>query len=152
MTDAGSEPDRGTSGSVRHRDAIFPLLVIQPGAFHPYGTPGYVADMLSMGLRPVDLTRGAIDEITGWQVRMERGRVAELTRRGTAAWWRADATTGGVDVEWRKAAKARRQMVLLVLPPGRPAGEQDDITGQMLRACSEGVASGGVIPVRGTFF
>ncbi|YCK35245.1 nuclear transport factor 2 family protein [Actinomadura sp. ATCC 39365] len=27
------------------------------------------------GLRPVDLTRGAIDEITGWQVRMERGRV-----------------------------------------------------------------------------
>ncbi|MGW4412649.1 hypothetical protein ACWEJ6_52275 [Nonomuraea sp. NPDC004702] len=105
-----------------------------------------------MGLRPVDLTRGGIDEITGWQVRMERGRVTELTRRGAAAWWRADTTTGGVDVEWRKAAKARRQTVLLVLPPGWFAGDQDDITGQMLRACSEGVAFGGLIPVRGTIF
>ncbi|MEU1390042.1 MULTISPECIES: hypothetical protein [unclassified Nonomuraea] len=81
--------------------------------------------------------RGGIDEITGWQVRMERGRVAELTRRGAAAWWRADATTGGVDIEWRKAAKARRQAVLLVLPPLRLTDDQSDLSGRMMQACAD---------------
>ncbi|MGW4412648.1 hypothetical protein ACWEJ6_52270 [Nonomuraea sp. NPDC004702] len=45
-TDPGRESDWFTSSRVRHRNTVFPLLVIQPGAIHPYGTPGHVADML----------------------------------------------------------------------------------------------------------
>ncbi|MEU8147630.1 hypothetical protein [Nonomuraea sp. NPDC048901] len=149
---AGREPDWFASSRVRHHSTIYPLLIIQPGQLHPYGTLGHVADMLTMGLRPVDLTRDRIEEVAGWQVRMERGRVAEITRRGAGAWWRADAATGNVDVEWKKAGKARRQAVLLVLPPGWLTDDQRDPAELMLRACAEGATYGGLIPVRGSFF
>ncbi|MFF0249960.1 hypothetical protein [Streptosporangium sandarakinum] len=150
--DITREPDWFTFSRVRHQGAVYPLLVIQPGRFHPYGMSGHLADMLSMGLRRVDLMRDRIEEITGWQVRMERGRVAEITRRGAGAWWRADAATGDVDVEWKKAGKARRQVVLLVLPPGWLTDDQGDPTELMLRACAERAAYGGLVAVRGTFF
>ncbi|MEU7828493.1 MULTISPECIES: hypothetical protein [unclassified Nonomuraea] len=73
--DAGREPDWFTSSRVRHHNVIYPLLVVQPGQPHPYGAPGHVADMLTMGLRPVELTRERIDEVAGWQVRVAAGQL-----------------------------------------------------------------------------
>ncbi|MCA2225866.1 hypothetical protein [Nonomuraea aurantiaca] len=44
---AGREPDWFTSSRVRHHSTIYPLLVIQPGRLHPYGTLGH-------GWRPIE--------------------------------------------------------------------------------------------------
>ncbi len=64
-------------------DGIHPLVVIQPGRPHPYGLQGHLAELLSYGVGPVDLS-GAIPppRLTGWRMRCEHGRLTAPMRRG----------------------------------------------------------------------
>ncbi|MFC5183578.1 hypothetical protein EBO15_16560 [Actinomadura harenae] len=112
------QADWFTFSRVRLGRAVHPLLVVQPGQPNAHGSAGHYADMLSMGLRPVDLHRGRVEDVEAWTVHMDRGRIARITRRGAGAWWVADAGTGIVDGQWRAVGRSRRVVVLLVLPPG----------------------------------
>ncbi|MEV4254070.1 hypothetical protein AB0J52_13005 [Spirillospora sp. NPDC049652] len=60
--------------------------------------------------------------------------------------------TGIVDGQWRTVGKSRRAAVLVVLPPGWLTDQHlDDPSERMLQACTEQVATGGLMQLRGTF-
>lgn len=140
-----------TLGSVVQlpRRGIVPLLVIQPGEPHEHGLDGHMADLLSMGLKPVALDGRPIAEVPTWQVRVDRGRLTALTRSGAGTWYRQD---GGhpMSEEWRKAARKQRAALVIVLPAGTITDDGTDQRSALARAAEQGRALGGLMSIRGT--
>lgn len=135
------------------RGRIYPLLVVQPGSAHPHGLAGWRADLLSEGLRPVDLTgREEIPDAPYWQLRLERGRLTSITRSGAGQWYHQP---GGhpTPSEWRQAAreqKGERQALLVLVPHATFADDGSDHRGALAEAADAGLALGGMVRVRGS--
>ncbi|GAA1613383.1 hypothetical protein GCM10009733_006840 [Nonomuraea maheshkhaliensis] len=143
------EADYTLFSLARLTDSIHPLVVIQPGRPHPYGLQGHLAEMLSYGLGPVDLS-GDIPppRLADWQMRCDRGRLSALTRRGAGTWYR-QADGHPTPGEWRKAARAQRQALVLVLAPGTVADDGTDHR-QALATVPDGHLLGGLMAITGT--
>jgi hypothetical protein len=125
-------------------------VLFHPGAPYPHGLLGHLADRLSEGLPPLDLTgAAAAEDLPGWTVHVSRGRVAAISLgRGAGVWW---ASPGGCATfrDWRRAAQERRRVLLGVLPPDEePAGSSD--TTVLGRAIREGLVLGGVAALSGS--
>ena len=129
---------------------IFPLLVVQPGEPHEHGLDGWRADLLSYGLKPVDLNNPDPAVVPEWQARLERGRLTAITRSGAGTWYEQ---AGGHPTpgEWRQAARRTRSVLLLVVPAGTIDPDADpDGRASLARAAQAGNVLGGVVPVRGS--
>lgn len=133
---------------------VYPLLVIEPGTPHPHGADGHHTDLLSAGLHPVDLSSPVAPDLPGWQLRLNGGRLAAITRSGAGAWYRSEPghPTPGM---WRTRAREQRAALLLVVPPGTlgtgiVAGAEEERKAALARAAAAGRVLGGVLPVRGT--
>jgi hypothetical protein len=128
---------------------VCPMVVIQPGEPHEHGTDGHLADMLSIGLKPVDLSGKQPPAELPFQARMDAGRLASITRSGAGTWWEQSggAATPG---DWRKAARAKRVVLLVVVPAGSLKDTETDSRPALVRAASAGHVLGGLAQVRGS--
>lgn len=147
---AGGQEDFTMFSLVRLPAGIHPLLVIQPGRPHEHGLRAHLAELTSQGLRPVALDGSAApEEVAGWQIRTERGRLTALTRSGAGAWYRQE---GGYPLpgDWRKAARRRRAALVVVLPAGTLTDDGTDQRAALAAAARDGLALGGVMSIRGT--
>ncbi|MFD4320502.1 hypothetical protein [Streptomyces sp. NPDC058548] len=129
---------------------MVPLVLVEPGEPDEYGIEGYLAARLSEGFKPVDLSGGQpFPVLDGWHLRCERGRLVSVMRAGGGAWYRQEggyATPG----EWRRAAR-QRTALFLVVPAGTVGERQgDDWLAAVSRAAGAGHVLGGVVAVRGT--
>lgn len=131
-------------------DCQHPMLVVQPGQPHEHGLDGWRADLLSYGLKPVDLNSPDPATVVEWQVRLERGRLTAITRSGAGSRYEQ---AGGHPTpgEWRQAARRTRSVLLLVVPAGTvdPTADPDG-RASLARAGQAGNVLGGVVPVRGS--
>lgn len=127
-----------------------PLVVIQPGRPHEHGVAGHLADLVSQGLQPVDLSgQQPPAELPAWQLRTERGRLTAVTRSGAGAWYRQDGghPTPG---EWRQAARKKRAALVLVVPAGTFPDDGTDHRAELAAAAAAGHVLGGLMSIRGT--
>ncbi|TGN72236.1 hypothetical protein E5083_30330 [Streptomyces bauhiniae] len=127
-----------------------PLVLIEPGEPDAYGAEGWLAARLSEGFKPVDLSgQQPFPKLDGWSLRCDGGRLVSVMTASTGAWYRQEggyATPG----EWRKAAR-QRSALLLVVPSGSVGERQGDQWLEAVsRAAGAGHLLGGLVAVRGT--
>ncbi|MYS36372.1 hypothetical protein K388_07170 [Streptomyces sp. KhCrAH-43] len=129
---------------------IVPLVLVEPGEPDAYGAEGWLAARLSEGFKPVDLSgQEPFPKLNGWSLRCDRGRLVSVMTASTGAWYRQE---GGYETpgEWRKAAR-QRSALLLVVPSGSVGERQGDQWLEAVsRAAGAGHLLGGLVAVRGT--
>jgi hypothetical protein len=125
--------------------------VLQPGLPHRFDTGGHITDLQSIGMRPVDIGTGLVDDLPDWEVRVERGVIAEIGSWDTAVgvWWPADPAGGTMTGDWKKVAAAARQVVVVALPPHWIGGEVFDLNQVLADAGRRQVSYGGIMQLRG---
>lgn len=129
---------------------MHPLVVVQPGEPHEHGVDGHLADLLSDGLKSVDLSGATPPAELPWQLRCESGRLVRITRSGTGPWYEQP---GGhpTPKEWRKAARTQRRALLVVVPAGTIDPDTDpDGRAALAEASQAGHVLGGLVEVRGS--
>lgn len=129
---------------------VLPAIMYHPGAPYPHGLLGHLADRLTEGLPPLDLT-GAVpaEDLPGWAVHVVAGRVTAVTHAdGTGLWW---ARPGGVPTsrEWRRAADATGRVYVGVMPGGEEPTDPGDVAA-LGRAIRAGLVLGGIAVLAGT--
>lgn len=129
---------------------MVPLVLIEPGEPDAYGAEGWLAARLSEGFKPVDLSgQEPFPKLDGWHLRCERGRLVSVMTASTGAWYRQEggyATPG----EWRKAARQRSALLLVVLAGSVGERQGEQWLEAVSRAADAGHLLGGLVAVRGT--
>ncbi|GJF30975.1 hypothetical protein KNE206_36750 [Kitasatospora sp. NE20-6] len=131
---------------------VRPAAVHHPGGPYPHGLLGHLADRLTEGLPPLDIT-GAVpaEDLPGWTVHVASGRIHAVTYdHGAAFWW---ARPGGVATsrEWRRAAHTTGVVWFVVLPGGEDTIAPGD-TAALGRAVRDGLVLGGIARLSGTVY
>jgi hypothetical protein len=151
-----ARPDNTYASIADLRGGHTPTITIVPGtdttAVLPDGrTRSTQLDLLrGYGFATLDLT--SRDRPAGWAVRVDRGHLVSIGC-GAVRWW-TSPDPPPMPTQWRAAARAQRNALVMIVTPGvyDDVDQVDtaDANAALRQAAATGRLVGGLLPVRGT--